>query len=103
MSTDRGAVSGVVQGVVYVVPFHWRTPGRQAQKNVPLSPTLIWEKARQLCWHSAETCKIEPRGMQVQMKLDFKPGRAGSEAFLKRYSLHDIKNVFESLQQIPGA
>ena len=40
--------------------------------------------------------------MQVQMKLDFKPGRAGSEAFLKRYSLHDIKNVFESFQQIPG-
>lgn len=36
------------------------------------------------------------------MKLDFKPVRTGSRAYLKRYNLHDIKNLSKSLlQQIP--
>ena len=36
------------------------------------------------------------------MKLDFKPVRTDSRAYLKRFSLHDIKNLCMSLfQQIP--
>ena len=77
-----GCVGGK-EGDLFMLSSHQRTP-QQAQKNVPLSPTFIWEQSRQLCWHFAETCKIEQRGMQVQMKLDFKPVRAGLKAFLKK-------------------
>ena len=33
------------------------------------------------------------------MKLDFKPVRTGSRAYLKRFSLHDIQNLCKSLLQ----
>ena len=75
--------AGGKEGDLFMLSSHQRAP-QQAQKNVPLSPTFIWEWSRQLCWHFAETCKIGQRRMQVQMKLDFKPVRAGLKAFLKK-------------------
>lgn len=40
-------------------------PQSSPQARKDFSPTWIWGKARRLHWHSAETCKIKPRGMQM--------------------------------------